>query len=849
MTDDYGKFVFVAGKEAPAVPAKVEKAETGTVLEGEGADAEPSAAELAAKRREAEEARRAAEAAHAAAEAEERAEADRSLPAKLEEAAGETSEGADVATPAKTEKPADKEEATATVEATLEDIVIPAILTSPEFKEKGERFSASIEAAGKLLMKDFIESLSPKEKELLDGLGGKLKTLPSQEKLKTSMMAGQELGLAYMYDGKVEGRKTVTPFAKEIISAFRQLDENPDTTKKFTKFLESLVKIVVKETEKFYDSLSPEEKQGIKDFDKKIKTLPPDKQIQHYKKAGVEVMLVSGLASSGKEMYRAIADEPGFSDSFKMAMRSLSEHTDEAAEAGGEGTNDEDDEPEEEGKKVDKKEDDKPTAEEAKDTVVEAAKSGGFMAMLEKLIEKFGKLFEQIGNWFSEKFDGMTPKFKKSPIGGTEKFTISTAEKGVDLKTKKTGLDATWVKDSEAKVVDVGEDYVKVGNAEGIVTYSKIKPDVTRGAIVKPGAKLGAIVGDTLNLQMEDKDGKSEDPTSLLRGFVDKTETPDDKFPDFSAEEPPMKLDEGKKLPIEEIGADQKLKINAGTKTDVKMISEGTIKSVAQDGTVTISCKGKTEIIITGLNSASILAKKGEVKKAGAPLGISLDGVFTIQILKDGVPQDPYAMGMTDYLPAKEAAAETTAPAPTAPAAPATAPVATQAPATAPIAPPAAPAAPTVTPTPAPAPAVEAKPETPSLEQHRLELIADNLKDYVGKSTPISATSEFNVKLPFIENGQIVEVPCVIKGGNKVEVGGIKYDLELPAGAELTGVEIPELNLQDGTAILTASKFMFSDTAEMPLSKMLEMLDALRKGPSTLPVKIGDKSATFKKTA
>jgi len=35
----------------------------------------------------------------------------------------------------------------------------------------------------------------------------------------------------------------------------------------------------------------------------------------------------------------------------------------------------------------------------------------------------------------------------------------------------------------------------------------------------------------------------------------------------------------------------------------------------------------------------------------------------------------------------------------------------------------------------------------------------------------------------------------------------------------------------------------------MPLSKMLEMLDALRKGPSTLPVKIGDKSATFKKTA
>ncbi|MFA6521732.1 MAG: hypothetical protein WCT53_05095 [Candidatus Gracilibacteria bacterium] len=791
IADDYGKFVFVAGKEAPAVPAKVEKAETGTVLEGEGADAEPSAAELAAKRREAEEARRAAEAAHAAAEAEERAEADRSLPAKLEKATGETSEGADVATAVKTEKPADKK----------------------------------------------APSVEPKEK------------------------------------------------------------------------------IAPASTEK--------------------------------------------------------ADE-------------------KSSERKGDIESDEDDGPEEEGKKEKGKEEEKPTAEEAKDTVVEAAKSGGFMAMLEKLIEKFGKLFEQIGNWLSEKFDGMTPKFKKSPIGGSEKFTISTAEKGVDLKTKKPGLDATWVKDSEAKVVDVGADYVKVGNAEGIVTYSKIKPDVTIGAVVKPGAKLGAIDGDTLNLQMEDKDGKSEDPTSLLRGFVDKTETPDDKFPEFSADAPPMELSGDNKLTIEEIGADQKLKINAGKKTDVRMISEGTIKSVAENGTVTISCKGKTEIIITGLNSASILAKKGEVKKAGARIGTSPDGVFTIQILKDGVPQDPYAMGMTDYLPAKEAASEATPP----PAAETPAPAPTEGEKTEIDIPelklelkdvpndtpknfnkvlveniqstkdglvaylktyrqkaveqwtgrmskfkddlllevdkfianinrsaddmievarrnnnrpieeqkrilaagftqlfnvlaenygvmqsfvqfklkaayksidqkiakpldvfllqdrvPTAPAAPTVTPPPAPAPALEAAPQKASLEQHRLELIEDNLKDYIGKSTPISATSEFNVKLPFIENGQIVEVPCVIKGGNKVEVGGIKYDLELPAGAELTGVEIPELNLQDGTAILTASKFMFSDTAEMPLSKMLEMLDALRKGPSTLPVKIGDKSATFKKTA
>lgn len=169
---------------------------------------------------------------------------------------------------------------------------------------------------------------------------------------------------------------------------------------------------------------------------------------------------------------------------------------------------------------------------------------GGVLAsigkILTKMMEKGEKLVDALSAWLDRKFGGGDDKkeasktFARSPIAGDEKFTVAKAtDKGVDLKTDKPGSDITALHEGEAEVVAKDSDSITLKKGDAKFIYGHLNPlgTLAVGAKVAAGAKLGTLKGDTLNLQITNKENqqvKYEDVVALLKTFTkEATATPD----------------------------------------------------------------------------------------------------------------------------------------------------------------------------------------------------------------------------------------------------------------------------------------------------------------------------------
>ncbi|MBI4994654.1 hypothetical protein HZC21_03350 [Candidatus Peregrinibacteria bacterium] len=167
-------------------------------------------------------------------------------------------------------------------------------------------------------------------------------------------------------------------------------------------------------------------------------------------------------------------------------------------------------------------------------------------------------------------------------------------------------------------------------------------------------------------------------------------------------------------------------------------------------------------------------------------------------------------------------------------------------------APAAAPQQPTVAPAVVPAAAPAAAPtplsgaakpaENP--ETKLIQATNEELKKYENRTIDLTQET-FSFRLPYIsQNGGIEYANCSIKENN-ITIGGHKYRLELPVGANLQKITI-QGPFQTGSAELMAGKFMMSDSKEIPLKTLLANFEALQKEPKDRTIAIGGKSATFK---
>lgn len=155
------------------------------------------------------------------------------------------------------------------------------------------------------------------------------------------------------------------------------------------------------------------------------------------------------------------------------------------------------------------------------------------------------------------------------------------------------------------------------------------------------------------------------------------------------------------------------------------------------------------------------------------------------------------------------------------------------------------PAAPTQAAAPAAAAAVkppEKPTETP--ETKLIQATNEELKPFNNRTIDLTKET-FLFRLPYItQNGSIDYANCSIRGNN-FEIGGHKYKLELPMGANLQKITM-EGPIQTGSTELVAGKFGLSDSKEIPLKTLLANLEALRKEPKNRTITIGNDNATFK---
>lgn len=129
-------------------------------------------------------------------------------------------------------------------------------------------------------------------------------------------------------------------------------------------------------------------------------------------------------------------------------------------------------------------------------------------------------------------------------------------------------------------------------------------------------------------------------------------------------------------------------------------------------------------------------------------------------------------------------------------------------------------------------------------ETKLIQVTNEELKPFNNRTIDLTKET-FHFRLPYItQNGGIDYANCSIKGNN-FEIGGHKYELELPMSANLQKLTI-EGPVQTGSTELIAGKFGFSDSKEIPLKTLLENLEALRKEPKNRTITIGNDNATFK---
>lgn len=177
----------------------------------------------------------------------------------------------------------------------------------------------------------------------------------------------------------------------------------------------------------------------------------------------------------------------------------------------------------------------------------------------------------------------------------------------------------------------------------------------------------------------------------------------------------------------------------------------------------------------------------------------------------------------------QSAAAISAASAPGAPAASAPSGVAAPVPASTPDIPPAAPAA-------AAAAAAASAPPTapdaaPDLQARYFQQLEDAARPFIGRTTELSEDHPIQFQLPYIEGSEIKTVSCSL-GPEIAEVGGNRYKIELPMGAELKSVKF-EGTAQSGTVTLEAGVGFATQERSVPTSELFETLHTLRRGIST----------------
>lgn len=160
-----------------------------------------------------------------------------------------------------------------------------------------------------------------------------------------------------------------------------------------------------------------------------------------------------------------------------------------------------------------------------------AAETGGFMALLEKLIDKLtalaNRLSAEVDKFFKpkqEKASEQAKTFDNSPIKGGQ-FTIAkNPDKGFDLTTDEPREVAVVV--DGAKVEKAEPTYVILakGNAKFIYTGLTPSRSLTAGVTVKAGDTLGQMTGTTLNFQALNEKGEQVDPGNLFKPEWKKTE-------------------------------------------------------------------------------------------------------------------------------------------------------------------------------------------------------------------------------------------------------------------------------------------------------------------------------------
>ncbi|GEM_PF-5587969 len=293
---------------------------------------------------------------------------------------------------------------------------------------------------------------------------------------------------------------------------------------------------------------------------------------------------------------------------------------------------------------------------EQQDKIPDELKGLGFMGLLEKLIEKITKLLEKLTNQIDKAFKKPSEQFATSPIGGDQKFVIEKANKGVNLRAEKAGLDVKYAVPGKGKVVEVGPDYVKIQAGKGFIIYSGITlaPTVTKDAEVSEGTKLGVMKTDVLNFQMLGEDSKQIDPTKLLGKYVKSPETKPAEAPALNVTASPIALAASQKLNITKpfSSGQNGIEITAPKDTPVVMMADGIITK-SENGTVEVSYKDGKIVKFTGLkNDASLKAAKAdEIVKAGTNIGAVNDtGILGIQLIQNNAQTDPAAL-LANYLP------------------------------------------------------------------------------------------------------------------------------------------------------------------------------------------------------
>lgn len=160
------------------------------------------------------------------------------------------------------------------------------------------------------------------------------------------------------------------------------------------------------------------------------------------------------------------------------------------------------------------------------ESLEKAVEKMGFMATLEKLIEKLGKLFDKLGSEMEKLFKVKKEKFPRSLVrdatGNEKDFTFSKKlENNIPLIEVKTdnGISLNNIAPVGSKVIKADGQSVEIKAPDPdnrTFIYRGIKPAVKKDAEVKADSVIGQSVGTSFIFQMKDKEGKFFDPSGLL---------------------------------------------------------------------------------------------------------------------------------------------------------------------------------------------------------------------------------------------------------------------------------------------------------------------------------------------